>query len=82
MTDTTRNAATTPSAADPRTIAEVGVLLARAGLPATGPEVTVLATGYTIQQAGIEALYQLPDARHVDPALRFHAGARLTEWSE
>jgi hypothetical protein len=62
--------------------AEVGVLLARAGLPASEPQIAMLAAGYDLQNTGIAMLYAVPEARYADPALRFHADARIVDWSE
>ncbi|MCW2916189.1 MAG: hypothetical protein JWN52_4257 [Actinomycetia bacterium] len=62
--------------------AEVGVLLARAGLPAGEPQIAMLAAGYDLQNTGIAMLYAVPEARYADPALRFRADARIVDWSE
>jgi hypothetical protein len=68
-----------PPADDPRVIAEVGLLLSRARLPLSAVELAELAASYPLQQAGVEALYAVPEARYVDPAMRFRADGRLTE---
>jgi hypothetical protein len=67
-----------PPAVDPRVIAEVGLLLSRARLPLPAVELAELAASYPVQQAGIEALYAVPEARYVEPALRFRANSRPT----
>jgi hypothetical protein len=56
-------------------------LLAAALLPATEPELAALAAGYPLQRAAIDALYAVPAARYVDPALRFRAQGRIEDWS-
>ncbi|MDL4777798.1 MULTISPECIES: hypothetical protein [Thermomonosporaceae] len=71
-----------PTTAVPPAAAEVGLLLSRSGLPATAEELAVLAAGHEFQQAALAGLYSVPEARYVDPALRFRADARLTDWSE
>jgi hypothetical protein len=65
---------------DPRLVADIGSALARAGLPVTGHEITKLVPGYQAQNAGVEMLYAVPEARYADPALRFRADARITDW--
>ncbi|WP_107656822.1 hypothetical protein [Nocardia suismassiliense] len=58
----------------------VRVLLGAAGLPANEAEMAGLAATYPEYRAAIDALYAVPAARYVDPALRFHAQARIAEW--
>ncbi|GAA2146868.1 hypothetical protein [Actinomadura napierensis] len=65
-----------PPAIDPRVLAEVGLLLSRARLPLSAVELAELAASYPLQQAGIEALYAVPEARCVEPTLRFRADGR------
>ncbi|MBF8193452.1 hypothetical protein ITP53_48825 [Nonomuraea sp. K274] len=59
----------------------VGRLLAAAGLTVPENEIELLAAGYALQRAGVDALYAVPEARYADPALRFRADARMTDWS-
>jgi hypothetical protein len=68
--------------ADPRLITEIGMALARGGLPVSGPEIAKLVAGYHLQNVGVEMLYAVPEARYADPGLRFQAGARIVDWSE
>ncbi|HJQ44724.1 MAG TPA: hypothetical protein VJ870_00170 [Amycolatopsis sp.] len=56
-------------------------LLSAAKLPASGTEIETYAAGYAVQRASVDALYEVPEARYVDPALRFRAGARLVDWA-
>jgi hypothetical protein len=56
-------------------------LLAAAGLPASEAETAGYAQAYEAQRAAVDALYDVPVARYVDPALRFRAGARIEEWA-
>ncbi|HVV09866.1 hypothetical protein [Amycolatopsis sp.] len=56
-------------------------LLAAAKLPASEAEVAALAAGYEAQRAAVDALYDVPAARYVDPALRFRAAARIEDWA-
>ncbi|GAA2156909.1 hypothetical protein [Actinomadura napierensis] len=79
MTETALSPA--PSPDDPRVIAEVGLLMSRAALPLSAAELAELAASYPLQQAGVEALYAVPEARYTDPALRFRADARITDWA-
>ncbi|MFF3225774.1 hypothetical protein ACFYV7_23460 [Nocardia suismassiliense] len=58
----------------------IRVLLRAAGLPATEAEIAGLAATYPEYRAAVDALYAVPAARYVDPALRFHAHARTAEW--
>jgi hypothetical protein len=57
-------------------------LLAAAQLPASEAESTAYAAGYETQRAAVDALYDVPAARYVDPALRFRAAARIEDWAE
>jgi hypothetical protein len=70
------------SPADARLITEIGMALARGGLPVSRHEIAKLVAGYHAQNIGVEMLYAVPGARYADPALRFHAGARIVDWSE
>jgi hypothetical protein len=70
-----------PPADDPRVIAEVGLMMSRAALPLSASELAELAASYPLQQAGVEALYAVPEARYADPALRFRADARMADWA-
>jgi hypothetical protein len=55
-------------------------LLTAAGLKPTEPEIVAYAAAYPDQRAAADALYAVPAARYVDPALRFRAESRLTDW--
>ncbi|TYB65404.1 hypothetical protein FXF51_19505 [Nonomuraea sp. PA05] len=61
--------------------AAVGQLLAAAGLTVPEDEIEVIAAGYPLQRAGVDALYAVPEARYADPALRFRADARIVDWA-
>jgi hypothetical protein len=63
------------------TIALVRTMLAMAALPASDDEITAYAVAYPAHRAGVEALYAVPAARYVDPALRFQAAARIDDWA-
>jgi hypothetical protein len=63
-------------------IAVVRTMVAAAGLPASEAEIRAFAGAYRLQRAAADALYAVPAARYVDPALRFRADARITDWSE
>jgi hypothetical protein len=56
-------------------------LLDVASLPASEVELAAYAAAYPAQRAGIEALYAVPEARYVDPALRFRAEAVIEDWA-
>lgn len=56
-------------------------LLSAAKLPASEAETAAYVSGYETQRAAVDALYDVPAARYVDPALRFRAGARITSWA-
>ncbi|MCO5972825.1 hypothetical protein [Actinoallomurus soli] len=72
-----------PAAApDAQALADVGVLLTRAGLTVREPETALLAAGYEAQNAGVALLYAVSEARYVDPALRFRADARIVDWAD
>ncbi|MFI0357661.1 hypothetical protein [Actinomadura sp. 9N407] len=66
---------------DPQAIEDLRRLLARSGLVPSDAELAALAGSLEAQQMGIELLYAVPEARYADPALRFRAGARMTDWS-
>jgi hypothetical protein len=59
----------------------VAALLAAAGLPASDTEIAALAANYPAHRAGVDALYAPPAVRYADPALRFRAQARITDWA-
>lgn len=63
------------------TIAVLRTMLAAAGLTASDDELAAYAAAYPDTQAGVEALYAVPAARYVDPALRFRAAARIENWA-
>lgn len=56
-------------------------LLAAARLTVPEDEIALIAAGYDLQRAGVDALYAVPEARYADPALRFRADARIVDWS-
>jgi hypothetical protein len=56
-------------------------LLAAAQLPASEAETGGYLQAYEAQRAAVDALYEVPAARYVDPALRFRAGARIEDWA-
>ncbi|MCV7260055.1 hypothetical protein [Mycobacterium shimoidei] len=53
----------------------VRAMLAASGLSPGTDEITMLCAGYPVLRAAIDALYDVPDARYADPALRFSAAA-------
>ena len=59
----------------------VRTLLGAAALPATDGEIAAFAAAYPLHRAAMDALYAVPDARYVNPALRFRAAGRITDWS-
>lgn len=61
-------------------IATIRTLLAAAGLTASEQEVEAFAAAYPANRAAADALYAVPATRYVDPALRFAAQSRITEW--
>lgn len=61
--------------------ATLKTLLSIAKLPASDAEIENYSGGYTVQRASVDALYEVPEARYVDPALRFQAAARLSDWA-
>jgi hypothetical protein len=60
---------------------ETRTRLAAAGLPASDAELADLAAALPLQRAAVDALYAVPAARYVDPALRFRADAAIVDWS-
>ncbi|MET9018385.1 hypothetical protein ABZV93_00230 [Actinopolymorpha sp. NPDC004070] len=60
---------------------DVKVMLAAAGLPASEEEIAILAGEYAGQRASTDALYDVAEARYVDPALRFRADTRVADWA-
>lgn len=56
-------------------------LLTAATLPASDAEIEAYAAAYSVQRAAVDALYEVQEARYVDPALRFRAAARLADWA-
>jgi hypothetical protein len=48
-------------------------MLAAAGLSPSEAEITSICAGYPAFRAAIDVLYQVPEARYADPALRFRA---------
>ncbi|WP_216895276.1 hypothetical protein [Nocardia alni] len=57
-------------------------LLDLASLPASDAETAAYASGFAIQRAAVDALYAVPEARYADPALRFQARGRITDWAQ
>jgi hypothetical protein len=60
--------------------AEIKAALAAAELPASDEEIAALAVSHAQFRAGVEVLHAVPEARYVDPAVRFRAEARLVDW--
>jgi hypothetical protein len=60
--------------------AAVRELLAAARIPASESECAAAAAALPAVQAGVESLYAIPDARYVDPALRFRADVSEVDW--
>ncbi|HWD06930.1 MAG TPA: hypothetical protein VG674_31265 [Amycolatopsis sp.] len=61
--------------------ATVRRMLDAAGLPASEGELARYAAAYPAQRSGLDALYAVPAARYVDPALRFRAEAAVEDWA-
>lgn len=55
-------------------------LLAAARIPVGETEIAAAAGALPGVQAGVEALYAIPEARYVDPALRFRAETADVDW--
>jgi hypothetical protein len=51
----------------------VRAMLAAAGLAPSEAEIVSLCAGYPAFRTAIDVLYQVPEARYADPALRFRA---------
>ena len=65
--------------------AEVAVraMLAAAGLSPTAEEVAQLVAGYPALRAAADGLFQVPEARYADPALRFRAAdTARADWAD
>jgi hypothetical protein len=60
---------------------EIRALLSAAGLTANENEIAAFTAGYPAHRAALDALYDVPAARYVDPALRFRAQARIEDWA-
>jgi hypothetical protein len=56
-------------------------LLAAANLAPSEEEIAGLVSGYEDYQAGIEALYAVPEARYASPALIFNAAPVFADWA-
>ncbi|MFD4196306.1 hypothetical protein [Amycolatopsis thermoflava] len=56
-------------------------LLDAAGITASEAELAAYVPAYAGQRASLDALYEVPEARYTDPALRFRAGARVEDWA-
>ncbi|GAA4658131.1 MULTISPECIES: hypothetical protein [Amycolatopsis] len=56
-------------------------LLAAAQLPASEAETAAYVSAYEMHRAAVDALYAVPAARYVDPALRFRAAGRIEDWA-
>ncbi|MEV4600879.1 hypothetical protein AB0K15_26215 [Amycolatopsis sp. NPDC049253] len=63
------------------TVDVVRRMLDAASLPASEAELARYAAAYPAQRSGLDALYAVPAARYVDPALRFRAEAAVEEWA-
>jgi hypothetical protein len=59
----------------------IRTMLAAAGLAASDEEIEAFAAAYPDYRAGADALYAVPAARYVDPALRFQAASRIEDWA-
>ncbi|NKQ54752.1 hypothetical protein HFP15_17860 [Amycolatopsis sp. K13G38] len=57
------------------------MLLSEAKLPASDAEIGSYTAAYAVQRASVDALYEVAEARYVDPALRFRATARIQDWA-
>jgi hypothetical protein len=58
-------------------------LLAAADLSPSEAETAQLAAGYPLLRVGIDALYQVSEARYADPALRFRAAdTTRADWAQ
>jgi hypothetical protein len=62
-------------------LTELRMLLDAAGLPASDDEIAALAAQYPAMRAATDALYAPAVVRYADPALRFRADARITDWA-
>ena len=61
----------------------VWAMLAAAGLSPSAEEVAQLTAGYPALRAMADALYQVPEARYTDPALRFRAAdTARADWAD
>jgi hypothetical protein len=58
---------------DASTETTVRAMLAAAGLSPSPAEVAEFCAGYPGLRAAVDLLYQVPEARYADPALRFRA---------
>jgi hypothetical protein len=57
-------------------------MLAAAGLSPSPEEVTAIAAAYPALREAVDALYQVPEARYADPALRFRAAdTARSDWA-
>lgn len=61
------------SGASPSELATVGHALHAFGLWVDELELRQIAKGWELTRASIDALYEVPDVRYADPALRFRA---------
>lgn len=61
---------------------ELQSFLSVARLPASPDEVAAYATVFATIRSWTDALYDLPETKYVDPALRFSATARIDDWSD
>jgi hypothetical protein len=62
-------------------LAAVRTLLAIAGLPASEPEIELIAAGYRFTRIQIASLWAMSEARDAEPALLFPAEPALGSWT-
>ncbi|HVT68065.1 MAG TPA: hypothetical protein VHF26_09980 [Trebonia sp.] len=56
-------------------------MLAAAGLSPAPAEAAAISAGYPAFRAAVDALYEVPEARYADPALRFRAAdTQRADW--
>jgi hypothetical protein len=61
---------------------ELRAMLAASGLSPTAEEIAMICAGYAAFRGAVDALYDVPEARYADPALRFRAAdTKRTDWA-
>ena len=73
-------AAGEPSPTEEETVV-VANLLASFGLEVPWEEVRLIAASWSTQRAATNVLYDCPEAKYAEPALRFRADADAVEWT-